>query len=93
MSTKPSKPIQGQTVFGSDAAPVIYFDGAVAFGIRDGVVQIELGVNHLVPVDGGVKMKIVMSAHLRCSSNAALGLCEAIEKALAMVPPLPEKAN
>lgn len=78
-------------VFGSDAAPVIYFDGVVAFGICNGVIQLELAANHLVPVslDGTkVKVKHVIAVHLRCSPDTATNLMEVIEKMITKPPPM-----
>lgn len=78
-------------VFGSDAAPVIYFDGIVAFGIRNGVMQLELAVAELVPVtlDGTkVKVKTVITAHLRCAPDVATNLMEVIEKMITKPPPM-----
>jgi hypothetical protein len=92
MSAKfPIKPSSPSAVFGSDAAPVIYFDGVVAFGIRDGVIQLELGTNQLVPVtlEGTqVKTKIVIAAHLRCTTQTATNLMEIIEQLTTAPPPI-----
>jgi hypothetical protein len=81
MSIKPIKADSPPSVFGSDAAPIIYFDGVIAWGHRDGIVQLELGANHLVPVAGGgtVKTKVVVTAHLRCSAGTLHALREILE--------------
>lgn len=79
------------SVFGSDAAPVIYFDGVIAFGICNGVIQLELAANHLVPVslDGTkIKVKHVIAVHLRCSPDTANNLMEVIEKVITKPPPM-----
>lgn len=95
-----SKPVSlpaspSPAVFGSDAAPVLYFDGVVAFGIRDGVVQLELATNQIVPTSlepgGKTKMKIVVVAHLRCTASTALNLAEIVEQITTAAPPLPTK--
>ena len=82
MSTKPIKTAPPPSVFGSDAAPIIYFDGVIAWGHRDGIVQLELGANHLVPMGGDskeVKTKVVVTAHLRCSAGTLQALREVLE--------------
>lgn len=97
VSNKPlaSKVPQAPAVYGSDSAPIIYFDGFVALGNRDGVMQIELAANHLVPVslEAGdkVRTKVVITAHLRCSMGAGMALMEALEKFITTAPPLPVK--
>jgi hypothetical protein len=94
---KPTKTIPTVTpaVFGSDAAPVIYFDGVIAHGIRDGVIQLELAMNQIVPVSlegsGKTKVKVVVVAHLRCTASTALDLAETIEKITTAAPPLETK--
>lgn len=81
-------------VFGSDAAPVVYFDGVVAFGVRDGIIQLELAVNELVPLSlegTKIKAKVVVIAHLRCTASTALNLAEVIEQITTSPPPLQTK--
>lgn len=71
------------TVYGSDAAPIIYFDGVIAWGHRDGVVQLELAANHLVPAALGsaeVKTKIVVTAHLRCGAGTIQALRDILDQ-------------
>jgi hypothetical protein len=51
----------------SESAPFIYFDGVPTFGIRNGAIQIELAANTILPDGKGVKIEVVMTAHLRCS--------------------------
>jgi hypothetical protein len=69
----------------SEFAPFIYFDGVPTFGIHNGAIQIELAANTLLPVGKGVKIDVVITAHLRCSPAAASGLRETIDKALALL--------
>ena len=91
MSVASKKSVPPSGIFGSDAAPIIYFDGVLAWGYRDGVVQLELAANHLVPMATGspeVKTKVVVTAHLRCSVGAATQLMDAIEKLTTTPPPL-----
>lgn len=86
MSVAPKKPAPSPSVFGSDAAPVIFFDGIAAYGHRDGVVMLELAANHLLPVAIGgneVKTRIVVSAHLRCGVPALLALRAVIDEMIA----------
>jgi hypothetical protein len=90
----PSVPPQTQpaakaapVVAGSDMAPVIYFDGAVACGTVHNVLQFELARSDLIPLsDGSLKTKPVMVAHLRCSPGAAIQLRDMIDRSLAMKP-------
>jgi hypothetical protein len=69
----------------SESAPFIYFDGVPTFGIRNGAIQIELAANTILPDGKGVKIEVVMTAHLRCSPAAASSLRETIDKALALL--------
>jgi len=69
----------------SELAPFVYFDGAPTFGIHNGAIQIELAANTLLPEGKGVKIDVVMTAHLRCSPAAASVLRETIDKALALL--------
>lgn len=77
-----SKP--AQPVVGNATAPFIYFDAAVTFGTNNGVIEIELASRSIVPANG-TRNEVIMTAHLRCSPNAAASLREAIDKALAML--------
>ena len=87
------KPKAPSLISGSDAAPVIYLDGAIAWGEIGGVIQVETAMNHLLPNDqDGVKTKVVVTAHLRCSLGAARNLRDALDKAIAMAIP-PDKRN
>jgi hypothetical protein len=68
----------------AERAPFIYCDGVVTYGISNGVVQLELAANVIVPEGRGVRTDVLITAHLRCSPASANGLRDAIEKALAM---------
>jgi hypothetical protein len=69
----------------SEQAPFIYFDGVSCFGTNGGAIQIELGANALTPEGPGVKVDVLLTAHLRCSPAAAVTLRDSIDKALAML--------
>ena len=69
----------------SESAPFIYFDGVPTFGTRNGAIQIELAANTILPDGKGVKIDVVMTAHLRCSPAAAGSLRKTIDKALALL--------
>jgi hypothetical protein len=71
---------------GSSAlAPFVYFDGVPTFGIHNGAIQIELAANTLLPEGKGIKIDVVITAHLRCSPAAAVALRETLDKTLAML--------
>jgi hypothetical protein len=66
-------------------APFIYFDMAPSFGVMAGAVQIELASRILIPnASGGVDVKFIATAHLRCSPAAAQNLRSALEATLKM---------
>jgi hypothetical protein len=69
----------------AERAPFIYFDGISCFGTNNGAVQIELASNVIVPHGPGVRIELVITAHLRCSPASANKLRHAIDKALAML--------
>ena len=74
----------------SDAAPIIYFDGILAWGTHNGMLQIEWQQNTLVPSDldeGPVKTRIVVTGHLRFSSMAARQLADMLDEALGVAGP------
>lgn len=65
------------------AAPVVYFDGSVAFGTCAGAIQIELVSRILVPrAAGGVDTEMLVTGRLRCTPLAAKSLQDSIERAL-----------
>jgi hypothetical protein len=87
-----NKPQVIPTAHGSDAAPVIYFDGAVAYGLQGlSVGRIELGAMCTVPVmDKGkpsARQRTLVVCHLRGSIEAFAQLADAIEKMLTMPKP------
>jgi hypothetical protein len=64
-------------------APVIHFDGAAAFGVLAGSVQIELACRIVSPLtDGGLQSKFITCARLRCTAVGAESLRDIITKAL-----------
>jgi hypothetical protein len=66
--------------------PIIYFDFAPTYGTLGGIIQIELAVRTLQPLqDGGVNMASVETARLRCGPIAARFLKDALEGALKML--------
>jgi hypothetical protein len=71
---------------GVSTAPVIFFDFAPTHGVFGGVVQVELAARALLPlVGGGVDMKVIEVARLRCTPTAAKFLKEALAAALNML--------
>lgn len=73
---------------GAESAPFIYFDGVMTFGIHQGVVQIELAANVLnLDGKGGVRNEVVVTAHLRCSLDAARNLQQELGNALLIAMP------
>ena len=84
MADEPRK-VRSSEILGTDTAPLIYFDGVTAFGVVSGTVQLELAANIILPsTDGGTSTLIRTTAYLRCSSNGAADLKQAIDKALEM---------
>jgi len=78
---KPTTPLLKNTA----SAPVIFFDGAPAYGTVNGIVEIELAARILIPKpDNSVAVDPVCMAHLRCSLQAASNLHAALGKALEM---------
>lgn len=67
-------------ISGSDAAPIVFFDGCIAYGTNAGIVQLELAMDQMVPNGEGVKHKAVVTAHLRCSERAAVDLFNVLQK-------------
>ena len=86
MAVNPSRPAAPAPVLKNTAtAPVIFCDGAPAFGVLDGVVEVELSARCLNPKpDGSVACDLVCVAHLRMGLNAASNLRDALAKALDM---------
>src|SRR5947209_8432345 len=69
----------------SEQAPFIYFDGVSCMGTHNGAIQIELAANSLMPEGTGVRVDVLVTAHLRCGPVAAAALREAIDKALELL--------
>ena len=89
---KLSKPVKlpsvGPTALGAEYAPFIYFDGVSTYGVNFGAIQIELAANIVVPDPTGptgTRTDVMMTAHIRCSPNAAADLKQSIERALEML--------
>lgn len=68
----------------SELAPFIYCDGVALFGVNGGVVQLELAANTIMPDGTGTRTDVVITAHLRCSPSAAIGIRDSITRALEM---------
>lgn len=68
------------------SAPFVYCDVVPAFGIVNGVIELELAAQVLIPKpDGSVQSDLACVAHLRCSVAAANNLVDALDKALDML--------
>ena len=66
-------------------APIVYFDSAPVFGQGNGVVEITLAARALgLRGDNSVTVDMNAAAHLRCTLQAAQGLRDALDKAIAM---------
>src|SRR5260370_39399169 len=68
----------------SESAPFIYCDGVALFGVNAGVIQLELAANTIMPDGQGTRTDVLITAHLRCSPGAAIGIRDAITRALEM---------
>ena len=68
----------------SEQAPFVYFDGVPTYGVHAGVLQLELGANTVMPEGTGTRTDVLITAHLRCSPQAALNLRDAINRILEM---------
>jgi len=67
----------------SEAAPFVYADGVATFGVLNGVVQLELAANTVVPDGAGTRIEPVCTCHLRLSMAAAASLRDVIGQVLA----------
>ena len=75
-------------------APIVYFDVAVANGVMNGAVQIELAGRNLIPTaDGGVRLEMATTGRLRCSPTAAQTLIAALQNSLQMLEQAQEGAT
>ena len=76
------------SAIGSAHASFLYFESAPAFGAIQGVIQITLTANRILPIEGTqVGMDRVVVAHLRMNIPAALSLKSAIDGALLLATP------
>lgn len=88
---EPSVSKSGIAVTGNQTAPFIVWDGVATFGLRDGIVQVEVAAGTIVPTaDGGTRTEFIITGHLRCSIEAAIALKTAIDQALLMRKQAPE---
>jgi hypothetical protein len=84
----------GVGVLASEQAPFVYFDGVITHGLNHGVIQLELAAKTVVPDGkGGATSEVVMTAHLRCSVDAAVNLRQAIDHALFLAKRRQKKAK
>ncbi len=68
------------------AAPLVYFDIIGAYGTMHGAIEVELATRILVPKsDGSTEVRFLSTGRLRCSSNAATNLRNALDTALKML--------
>ena len=72
-------------------APFIFYEMAPAFGVTNGVINITLSAHRTsVGKDGVVINEQVVVAYLRGNVPAALGLRQALDKALLLAAPTQE---
>lgn len=72
----------------SATAPVVFFDDAPLLGYYAGNVEVELTARVLAPrSDGNVGADRVCVGHLRCSTQAAMSLIQALTKAMQIAQP------
>lgn len=72
----------GIKVSDPNGAPLIYFEGAPNAGHAQGIVSITLAAHRLLADGDRVNRDIVAVAFLRCNTQAAIELRNAIDKAL-----------
>ncbi len=87
------QPVRGLDLAASANAPYIYFDMPGASGHINGVIQVSLVANRLVPTDGNVVVDQIISAHLRMSVPAAHSLKLALEAAILLAAPAASDAE
>jgi hypothetical protein len=82
MTTEIRKPVP-PVIVGSDSAPIIYCDVVTASGLlNQGVIQLELAANVLVPTEQGkVRIKTRMVAQVRFPLSQGPVIRQAILKA------------
>lgn len=89
-------PKEGVIIPVSDSlhAPFIFYEGAPAFGVTNGIVNITLSANRTWTGPNGIVNEQVVTAYLRGNIQAALSLRQAIDSALLLAAPTQEgKAN
>ena len=65
------------------SAPIIFFEFCPTLGNNNGLINVMLAANLVMPTSGpGTDAIPVAVAHLRCTTAAALQLREALDKAL-----------
>jgi hypothetical protein len=80
--TSPKPPAIKIAPGSSELAPFIYCDGVATYGVSGGVIQLELATNTVMPEGAGTRTDVLITAHLRCSPNAAVQLRDSITRAL-----------
>lgn len=66
-------------------APIIFFEYCPTLGNAQGLINVMLATGIVTPAGGGsTQVTPVAVAHLRCTTNAAIQLRDAIDKALLM---------
>jgi hypothetical protein len=81
---RPKRPRVKIATGSSEQAPFVYFDGVATYGMRAGVVQLELAADTIMPESPGIRTDVLITAHLRCSPGAALSLRDTINRVLEM---------
>jgi hypothetical protein len=79
--------VTGVTELPTSHVPFVYFDGVVSHGANHGVIQLELAAKIVVPdptEKTGARTQVVVTAHVRCSPDAAADLKRAIDSALSL---------
>jgi hypothetical protein len=75
--------------------PFVYFDFVPVYGVRNGVIQIELAAQSLIPrpSEGSPEIEIVPVTRLRCSIVALQSLQDAITKLTELMENAEQKAT
>ena len=84
---------RGVDLAASAGAPYVYFDMSAASGHINGVIQVTLVANRLVPTGGNVEIDQVIAGHLRMSVPAAHSLKLALEAAILLARPAASDAE
>ena len=70
-------------------APIIFFEYCPTLGNAQGLINVMLATGIVMPTSSGnTHVTPVAVAHLRCTTNAAIQLRDAIDKALLMGAPV-----